>query len=147
MTEINESLQCLGAIEQEEHILRFFHVSEKLREDFNHFCLVFLSLWILEKRAEQVKHVWEDWSVNYISGLFLVIHNWCMASLVLLLIQHGQLAGQARLICTPLILCIWRILVILIDDFHDKRNKCLDKDLPTLCEIAPLFEQIHQLLT
>ena len=44
MSEINESLERLGAVEQEEHILRLFHVSEKLREDFDNFCLVLLSL-------------------------------------------------------------------------------------------------------
>ena len=38
-------------------------------------------------------------------------------------------------------------MIVLIDYLHDKGNECFDEDLAALCEVAPLFEQIHQLLT
>ena len=38
-------------------------------------------------------------------------------------------------------------MVILINDLHDERDDSLYEDVPTLTEIAPLFEKVHKFLT
>ena len=42
---------------------------------------------------------------------------------------------------------IWGVLVVLLNNFHNERNECLNENLTTLRKVAPLFEEVNQFLT
>lgn len=58
--------------------------------------------------------------------------------------QCGELVRKGR--HASLVLHIWSVLVILLDNLHDERDESLDKDLAAFAEVTPFFEEVDELL-
>lgn len=94
----------------------------------------------LQQSRQQIKNMLEDRRVDHTYDLVVLI-------LTVLVVRAVEGSRQRLLQDGVLVILVWCLVVIGLDNFHDEGNECVDEDIAAIVVLAPLLEQVQKLLT